>query len=402
MSQKLWIPFTVPGTEAAVTVRAGRGSTVITVNGDEILDFAGGLWNVGFGYDDAGLADAMRAQIDRLMYYPTFRDMASEVAVELAEELAALSGIGNPKVVLTTGGGSAVEAALKLSHLARPGGVCVSLAGSYHGTMYGGSAVSGQELWQQQTRAQFDWTRTVPVNDIESFRELARREQISCVIVEPVVGNGCVPLLPEFIAAVGAECRRQNAVLIADEVATGFGRTGPLLASAGWSVRPDITLVSKLLTGGAAPLAALLVAPSVWHTFKSNGLALPHGETQGGNPIACAAALSVVRRWQSPAFVTEITQRARGFERWANERAWGPGAVQGRGFMQAVTVSQSGVLPSASVEQRAAIVAPMLLAAGLRVYGGGDQLCLFPPLTVSDDELETAGRIIDSTWKMLI
>lgn len=402
MSQELWIPFTVPGADAEITVRSGRGSMVTTVDGSEILDFAGGLWNVGFGYDDAGLADAMRAQIGRLMYYPTFRDMTSEAACELAVDLASISGLDDPKVVLTTGGGSAVETALKLAHMARPGGVCVSLVGSYHGTMYGGSAVSGQDIWQKQTRAEFEWTRTVPVNDIDAFHRLAARERISCVIVEPVVGNGCVPLQSDFIVAVGAECRRQNAILIADEVATGFGRTGPLLASAGWEVLPDITLVSKLLTGGAAPLAALLVAPSVWKTFQVRGMALPHGETQGGNPIACAAALSVVRRWRSVDFVADMARRASVFERWANERAWGPGAVQGRGFMQAVTMSESGVLPLATPSQRSAVVAPMLLAAGLRVYGGGDHLCLFPPLTVSDDELEAAGRIVDDTWKLLL
>lgn len=400
-SNPLWIPFTVPGTPPTLLVESGSGSSVRTTDGRSILDFAGGLWNVGFGYSDDQLATAVHTQLDKLAYYPTFREMASETAVLLAERLVQLVGSPDAKVVLGTGGGSAVEIAIKLASVVRPGGAVVSLVGSYHGTMYGGSAVSGQDLMQRGTRASFDWMHQVPPNDCAAFLNLASRVSLAGVLLEPVIGNGCVPLTDEFVECVIGECRRQGALVIADEVATGFGRTGPLLASDAWSQVPDIRLVSKLLTAGAGPLAALLIEPRVWQEFRAQGIGLPHGETQGANPLACAAALSVIQRWASPGFAAAIADRAATFDRWMADRPWGIGAIEGRGFMQSVTLSRTSAMTYATVEQRTQVVATMLLGAGLRVYAGGDHLCFFPPLTVSDAELEQAAKIVDETWKLL-
>ena len=367
-SNPLWIPFTVPGTPPTLLVESGSGSSVRTTDGRSILDFAGGLWNVGFGYSDDQLATAVHTQLDKLAYYPTFREMASETAVLLAERLVQLVGSPDAKVVLGTGGGS---------------------------------AVSGQDLMQRGTRASFDWMHQVPPNDCAAFLNLASRVSLAGVLLEPVIGNGCVPLTDEFVECVIGECRRQGALVIADEVATGFGRTGPLLASDAWSQVPDIRLVSKLLTAGAGPLAALLIEPRVWQEFRAQGIGLPHGETQGANPLACAAALSVIQRWAAPGFAAAIADRAATFDRWMADRPWGIGAIEGRGFMQSVTLSRTSAMTYATVEQRTQVVATMLLGAGLRVYAGGDHLCFFPPLTVSDAELEQAAKIVDETWKLL-
>ena len=401
MSSALWVPFTVPDAVPGIEARSGRGSTVVTSTGEELLDFASGLWNVGFGYDDAALADAVRAQLERLAYYPTFRDMRSEVAAQLADALVALAGTPDARVVLGTGGGSAVDVALKLVSVARRDGLCVSLAGSYHGTMYGGSAVSGQDLLQQRTRAAVPWVRHVAPNDCDGFRALARTTRLSCVVLEPVLGNGCLPLTPAFVDCVYEECRRQGALVVADEVATGCGRTGPLFASSSWPEPPDLLLVSKLLTGGVLPLSAVLVQPRVWEVFRDEGVALPHGETQGGNPLACAAALEVLRRWADPGFRAAVQVRARAFEEWTAAGPWGLAAVAGRGFMQAVSLDRAGVLPGATPEQRALTLETLLRASGLRTYVGGDLLCLFPPLTVTDDELDLAHDIVARTWKVL-
>ncbi len=401
MHDHLWVPFTVPGTASVLEVAGGSGATVVTTSGQRVLDFAAGLWNVGSGYGDQGLADAVSRQLERLAYYPTFRDVRSDVATRLADELARVAGQPDARVVLASGGGSAVDVALKLVSIAREGGTCIALEGSYHGTMYGGSALSGQDVMQGRTRARFDWVRHVAPNDCEGFLDLARQQRLSCVVLEPVLGNGCTPLTDEFVACVVEECERQDALLVADEVATAFGRTGPLFASDAWPRRPDIRIVSKMLTGGVLPLAALLVQPSVWRTFQSQGLALPYGETQAGNPLACAAALEVVARWSRPEHVAATAARARVFERWVEDRVWPLDSVQGRGFMQCITLSSSGVLPGATVEQRSLIVANTLQQSGLRAYVGGDAMCLFPPLTVDDDELERAGQILDETWKLL-
>ena len=314
------VPLISP-TRADTTVAAvsARGTHVRFADGVEATDLTSGLWNVPFGYGRPEFTSAIAAALAEASYLPLFR-RSHPWAERAATALLAVVGDALPhacfrRVLLTTSGGSANDAVMKLLRqraalLGRPDRrVVVGLSGSYHGLTYGAHALSGDELGQHLYGVDRSGVRHVAHDDPEALESLLRREgrRICGIVVEPVLGSGALPLSAGLLAVL-ARASQDGMPVVADEVATGFGRTGPFLASSRWPFAPDAVVLSKALTNGALAAAAVVVGERLLAEIDAADAPVIHAETQAGTPAVCAAVL------QSLALLPELLG-AEGFPR---------------------------------------------------------------------------------------
>lgn len=304
----LWPSFMAPsdcGDDSRCAVSAA-GHRVTFADGRTSLCGTSGLWNTNLGYGNAAIAAAITDALHDASYLGLFR-FENEYARRAAGELVALTGERFARVLFSTSGGAANDLTLKvLRHFhvlqRQPQRRLVAgLRGSYHGLMFGSAAVTGEDLGQRLYGVDQRLVRHVAPNDLQGLSALLDQcgEQLAGLILEPVLGTGCIPLTAEFVAAVLAGRSEYGYLVVADEVATGFGRTGPMFASDLWPEAPDIMVVSKGLTNGTCAAAAVLVNARIASTFWDAGPAgvLGHGETQAGTPPTCAAISATINEF---------------------------------------------------------------------------------------------------------
>jgi len=301
----LW-PSMLPAdtTFAADRVAVGAvGNRIEFADGSTRLCATSGLWNVPLGFGNTAVTEAVHQAMHDASYLSLFR-----APHRYAEEAAdALIELANPRrysrVIFSTSGGAANDAAMKLArqYWSQQGdgarSLVVGLTGSYHGTMYGSHALSGDQLLQSLYSVDRRSVRHVSHDDDgEQLEALLSREghRVASVVVEPVLGSGAHALSETFVSRLLALREHYGFLIVADEVATGFGRTGRMFASDGWGAAPDVLILSKALTNGAAGAAALLIGPRVSSAFARGGWTFVHGETQAGTPACAAAVIAVI------------------------------------------------------------------------------------------------------------
>lgn len=278
------------------------GNRIEFADGSTRLCATSGLWNAPLGFGNPAVAEAVSRATHDASYLSLFRapHRYAEVAAEALVELANPSRYG--RVIFSTSGGAANDAAVKLTrqYWAQKGAgsrsLVVGLKGSYHGTMYGSHALSGDDLLQAVYSVDRRSVRHVSHSDDgEELATLLSREgsRVASVVVEPVLGSGAYALSAAFVSRLLALREEYGFLIVADEVATGFGRTGTMFATDRWAAAPDVLILSKALTNGAMGAAALLVGHRVASDFVRGGWTFVHGETQAGTP-ACAAAIVAV------------------------------------------------------------------------------------------------------------
>jgi len=307
-SRALWEGLTSPSSWGDPTRLAvdAAGTRVRFADGTTRICGTSGLWNVPLGYGNAAIADAVSGALRSASYLSLFRT-SHVFALEAAEALLALTDGRFARVLFSTSGAAANDMTMKLvrqaatlaGHPERT--LVVGLHGSYHGLTYGSLSLSGDPLGQAVYGADRRAVRHVSAHDGgRQLRQLFEREgeRIAALVLEPVLGSGAFVLDDEFLSAVAEIRACFDVVLVADEVATGFGRTGELFASDRWPVRPDVLVVSKALTNGATAAAAVLVAEEICEVFDRSDAVFVHGETQAGTPAACAAILATLAEFE--------------------------------------------------------------------------------------------------------
>ena len=302
--QRLWHPFAdmarVPGSEL-VLVR-GEGSWLEDEQGRRYLDATASLWYANVGYGRTELADAAAAQMRELAAYSTFGIYANRPALELADRLAAIAPVPDAAIFLTTGGSDAVETAGKLARRfwqvrGEPQRtVLVARSEAYHGMNAYGTSLAGI------APNAAGWGTLIPDvvhvahdDPAELERVLDERgDRIAAFIGEPVIGaGGVIPPADGYWERVQRACAAHDVLLIADEVITGYGRTGPWFACERFDIRPDIVTTAKGLTSGYLPLGAVLCGPRVRDCLWADGAGpFRHGYTYSGHAAACAVALA--------------------------------------------------------------------------------------------------------------
>ena len=332
--------------------RAG-GSTITDVDGHEVVDGVGGLWNVNLGFSCQPVKEAIAKQLEVLPYYSTFRGTTNDAIIELSEVLREFyAPDGLTRAFYTSGGSDSVESALRLArqyHKIRgeEGRTkYLSLKKGYHGTHTGGASVNGNANFRTQYEPLLPgcfhipapYTYRNPFNETDPERlaalclkaledEIAFQGAgtIAAFIMEPILGAGGVIVPHEsFMPGVREICSKNGILLIADEVITAFGRTGSWTGSRHWGVQPDMMSTAKAITNGYFPFGAVMIADHVAEVFENDTTgkgAIGHGYTYSGHPVGAAAALACVA--ETLRLNVKDNAAARGSELYAGLQALG-------------------------------------------------------------------------------
>ncbi len=360
---------------APVTFVRGEGCRLWDDTGRSYLDFVAGVAVVGLGHRHPAPLAAAHGQLDRLWH-------ASNLY--FTEPMARLAGllsgrVGGAQAFFCNSGAEAVEAALKYARKATGRTRVVALEGGFHGRTYGALSATGQPAKWEGFGPLVPGVSFAPPNDIEALEAtIAPSADVALVLLEPILGEGgVIPLEPEFVAAAAEIAAESGALLCADEIQTGVGRTGTFLASERFDLQPDLVTLAKGL-GNGLPIGALLVADSAPRGFAPGD----HGSTFGGNPVCCAAACAVV-----DAIDDDLL---------SNVRDRGAELAAGLAAMPGVTgVRGEGLLLGVTLDRPVAAVVDSCRDHGLLVLSAGpDVLRLTPPLVVGPAEVEEALGVV--------
>ena len=306
--ESLWNPQAQMPTARAkrLVITKGEGAWLETSTGQRLLDATASLWHANIGHGRESLARVAYEQMRKLETYHTFGRFANEPALRLADRLAEIGPVPGAKVMLTSGGSDSVDLACKLARRhwqleGRPEKKTIlSRVGAYHGLHAYGTSVAGLQYNRDGygTESLVPETARISTNDLDEVRRSVLElgpENVAAIIAEPVIGTGGVIGPAEgYLEGLQDLCRQHDILFIADEVITGFGRTGLLFASQRWDLQPDLVTMAKGITSGYAPLGGVLVAPRVADRFFDGPDApiFRHGLTYSGHATACAVALA--------------------------------------------------------------------------------------------------------------
>ena len=319
----LWHPYTQHGADGTpMAVRRARGAVLELEDGREIIDAVSSWWTCLHGHGHPRLVEAARAQAESLDHV-MFAGATHEPAVQLAEELVAEAPEGLTRVFYSDNGSTAVEVALKMVyhawvHAGEPERrVFVALEGSYHGDTFGAMSVGDPvPFFEPYAPLLFDVRRVPPEAEALERALQQNGERVAGVVVEPLVQGAAGMRMHDaaFLRAARAACDAHGVPLIADEVMTGFGRTGAMFASLEAGIAPDLMCLAKGLTGGVLPLAATLTTERLYEAFLSSDRArfFPHGHSMTASAIGSAVALAsleLCRETDVPARLDAIGRR---------------------------------------------------------------------------------------------
>jgi len=430
--QYLWHPFTqhsVWNRQDPLVIVAAEGDYLIDADGRRYIDGVASLWCVVHGHRKGQIDAAIRAQLDR-MAHSTLLGLTHPLAAVLARRLVEIAPAGLTKVFYSDDGSTAVEVALKMAyaywvHRGQPQrNRFVALQHSYHGDTLGAVSVGGIELFHDLFRPLLFETLFAPAPycyrcalgrspdscGLACADELGRileqnRQRVAGVILEPLMqcAGGMIAAPPGYLKKVEQHCRRSGALLIADEVATGFGRTGTMFACQQEEVSPDLMCIGKGLTNGYLPLAATLAAEQIYSAFVGEvqeWKTFWHGHTFTGNPLGCAAALANLDLFEAeglleslPAKIERIRDRLAEMHRrsrWIGDvRQWGMIAgieiVADRQTRRAFPYElQVGASVCMAARKYGLILRPL-----------ADVIVIFPPLGIALDTLDRMLYIIE-------
>jgi putrescine---pyruvate transaminase len=305
-----------------VTIVRGEGSTVYDASGRSYLDAIASLWYVNIGHGRAEVGEAAAAQMRELACYQAYEGFTNEPAEALAQRVAALVPMADAKVFFTPGGGSdAVDTAAKLVRaywraVGRPGKqVIIGRTHAYHGMNAYGTSIGGIPAFTEPFEPLVTLVEHVPWDDSAALAKIIEQvgaDRVGAFFCEPVVGAGGVYFPPDgYLAEVQQICRDNDVLFVADEVITGFGRTGEWFGSIRYDLEPDMMTVAKGITSGYLPLGAVIAGPRVCEPFWREGSTevFRQGYTYSGHPAACAAGLAnldIIEREQLVSRVREL------------------------------------------------------------------------------------------------
>jgi putrescine---pyruvate transaminase len=385
-------PFAKPTATDFITIVRGEGAAVFDETGKRYVDGLASLWYCNVGHGRPEIIEAVTRQMEALENYNTFDIFTNQPAEEVAALVSALCPIPDARVFLTGSGSESVDTALKLARLcfSRQGQpqrqILVGRELSYHGVNFGGVSVQGLPLNQQ------GWGQLLgPVAQID-HDQLGRAEalfdehgdEIAAVIAEPVIGAGGVyPATVDYLRGLRKLCDEAGALLIFDEVITGFGRLGTWFAAEHYGVTPDLITFAKAVTSGYQPLGGVIVGPRVRQAIEDDpDFILRHGYTYSGHPTACAAALANLALLREEHLLDRVPGLAQRFGDGLGALADDGlvAEVRGEGAIWAVAMPES--VSAFDVRQglldRGVIARPIGAAA----------IAFCPPLVIEDEDVD--------------
>ena len=407
-NRHLWHPFTQQqgwcDGEPPLVIDQAEGTNLYDTDGNAYIDGVSSLWCNVHGHRHPEIDAAIRAQLGRVAH-STLLGLSHQPAIELAERLIAIAPPGLSRVFYSDSGSTAVEIALKMAFQwwaqrgepERTGFIC--LQNAYHGDTVGAVSVGGLDLFHSLYRPLLFDAWQARAGDAAHLEQLLAEhyEQVAAVIIEPLVQGAAGMLMqPDgYLRAVRELCDRYGVLLICDEVATGFGRTGRMFACDHEHVTPDLLCVGKGITGGYLPLAATLATEQIYEGFLGGYEEFRtffHGHTYTGNPLACAAGIATLEAFEREHTLARLQPKIELLARLLAHRVAvlpGVAEVRQRGFMVGIELIEApaelrlGHWVTLAARRRGAIVRPL-----------GDVLVLMPPLALSEADL---GRLVAIT-----
>ena len=401
-------PFAAPARDAGdfLEIVRGEGCRVWDGTGRSYLDGTASLWYCAAGHGRREVIDAIAAQLGELEAYHTFARFTNRPEQRLAELLIdELQPIPNARVLFTCGGSEAIDSAIKLvraGHKAAGDGgrtVFLSRHYAYHGVMLGGTSAGGLPANRDPFGTLLPDFYQVDRDSLDAMRDAVAYhgpERIAGILAEPVIGAGGVfPPTDGYLQGLRELCEECGALLVFDEVITGFGRLGSWFASHHYGVTPDVTTFAKAVTSGYLPLGGVIVGPRLREWLEADpGYLLAHGNTYGGHPTCCAAGvanLELMRAEDLPARAAAAGARLRaGLDGFLGHA--GVVEVRGEGLVQAVALGE-GLAAGAFTE---ALLTRGVIGRGLPY---ANSVAFSPPLIISDEEVDelvaATGAVLD-------
>jgi len=424
--QYLWHPFTQMQTwlqEQPLIIERAEGSYLIDADGRRYIDGVSSLWVNVHGHQRKELNQAITEQLQKVAH-STFLGLTHPAGIELAKKLAHLAPTGLTRVFFSDTGAAAVEIALKMAFqywqqgsVQRPRKTkFLYLQNGYHGDTVGAMSVGGIESFHEKYRPLLFPTVKAPsaycyrcylgktypscavacLNDVE--RALTEHaDELAAIIMEPVIQGaaGMIAFPPQYTRLIWELAKRNDVLFIADEVATGFGRTGKMFACEQEGITPDLMTVGKGLTGGYLPLAATFATEDIFRAFLGrvgDGHTLYHGHTYTGNPLACAVALANLQIFENEQTLQQLETKIH-FLKEGLARFWSlkhVGDVRQAGFIVGIELVQDKTTkePYQAGELVGHRVIMDARKRGVIIRPLSDVIVLMPPLSISLDELK--------------
>lgn len=427
--QHHWHGFTQMATHEPLVIREADGCWLTTEDGKRLFDGVSSLWCNVHGHRHPVMDQAVRDQLDRVAHV-TSLGMSCDTTEKLATKLAEITPGDLSHVFFSSDGSSAVEASLKMAIQywhgrgdAKPEKTeYLALGSAYHGDTTGSVALGGiahfhklfAPILFQPRRGPTPCTYRLPDgidrqhaadHYADRMEEIIREhhQKLAAVVMEPLVQGaaGMVTHPDGFLRRVRELCDRYEVLLICDEVATGFGRTGKMFACEHEGVTPDILCVGKGLTGGYLPMAATIARPHVYEAFLAPPTELKqffHGHTFGGNPLAAAAAIASIDLFEKNRLCDSVQSKSNFLRGRLDAIAGHPhvGDIRGRGLMVGIELVQDRAArqPFDAAKLIGQRVCKHAIDNGVWVRPLGDVIVLMPPLVASEDELNRLAETV--------
>ena len=400
----IWHPFTQMKdwmAEEPVVIESGKGAMLRDTNGREYIDANSSIWTNLHGHRHPKITQAIKDQLDRIAH-SSFLGLSNEPAIRLAARLVEVAPRGLARVFYSDDGSTAMEVAIKMAlqywrHRQQPQRTrFVAFADAYHGDTLGAVSVGGIDLFHAAFKPLlFDVIR---VNELPSLTTILQEqsETVAAVVIEPLVqGAAGMKLWPRgWLGELRRLCTDHGVLLIADEVMTGFGRTGTMFACEQEGVTPDLMAAAKGLTGGYLPLAATLTTEEVFDAFLgdySEFKTFFHGHSYTGNQLGCAAALANLQVFEEERVLEKVsvvgTRLSAGLERI-------------RTLPHVAEVRQIGVIagvelgPYALTDRVGHKVCLEMRKRGVLTRPIGNTIVLMPPYCISDEQLDRVLSVL--------
>ena len=371
-----------------LVLEEGKERTADDENGKKYIDFGSGIGTNSLGFCDDDWVDAICTQVRKIQHTSNY--YYTKVQADFAKKLCESTGYS--KVFFGNSGAEANECAIKLARkysfdkYGKGRSVIITLENSFHGRTIATLSATGQDVFHNYFFPFVDDFINVKANDIDDLKAKLEeyKDRICAVMFEFVQGEGgVIALEQDFVNAIFDECEKRDILTIGDEVQTGIGRTGKLLAAEHYGKQPDITTLAKGLAGGV-PIGAC-VANEKCCDVLSKGT---HGSTFGGNPICCAGGLTVLNKVTDKAFLDDVSKKADYFREKLSEIPEVEG-VDGLGLMIGVRLKT----------KKATDVLQKCLDNGLMILTAKEKLRFLPPLTITYDEIDEGIKILKEILK---
>ena len=431
-----WHPMVDPKIserDLPLIIARGQNCHVWDVDDNKYLDLMGGLWCVNVGHNRSEINVAIADQLGRISYYNTFNGFSNPTSIELSAKLTEMLEQENMvKIMFGSGGSDANETAIKLSRqywkvMGQPEKIKIfSLKNGYHGMQFGAVSASGGIVWRRAYEPLMPGFYQVDTPDryrnswSEDPKELSQicagilereiqhqgPDTVAAFIAEPIQGAGGLIIPPDdYWGHIRKVCDKYDILLIADEVVTGFGRTGEMFGVRCWGVKPDIMNFAKGINSGYVPLGATAVNQRVAMAWEKDHSLAPimHGYTYSGHPVACAAAIANLKIVEDENLASNAAKVGNYFlEKLIEIKAKHAsiGDVRGRGLMLGIEFVKDRKTkePFAPNDPYLQSIGPHCRKSGVLVRTQGHRIIISPPLTFTKENVDEAIDVLDSAF----